>query len=309
MSRPLRLEFAGALYHVTARGNAREDIFRDDEDRTAFLELLGREITQQRWRLYAYCLMDNHYHLLIETPEPNLTRGMQRLNQVYTQRFNRRHRRVGHVLQGRYKAIVVDKDSYFKELIRYVVLNPVRAKMVRLPERWAWSSYRATAGLGTVPPWLAVDDARGQFGGSGAAYRRFVVQGIGLPSVWEDLRGQMWLGDEEFRDKMQRHLGGKRSADVSRAQREPARPTPDELLARVAKAFGLPRHAVLDRGHAPAYRCAVYLLRRVANEPIGKVARRAGISAPRVSQIQAEAESARPQGPIRMLLDRYKVKR
>ena len=111
MSRPLRLEFAGALYHVTARGNAREDIFRDDEDRATFLDLLGREIAQQRWRLYAYCLMDNHYHLLIETPEPNLTRGMQRLNQVYTQRFNRRHRRVGHVLQGRYQAIVVDQTA------------------------------------------------------------------------------------------------------------------------------------------------------------------------------------------------------
>ena len=309
MCRPLRLEFAGALYHVTARGNAREDIFRDDEDRATFLDLLGREIAQQRWRLYAYCLMDNHYHLLIETPEPNLTRGMRRLNQVYTQRFNRRHRRVGHVLQGRYKAIVVDKDGYLKELIRYVVLNPVRAKRVRLPERWAWSSYRATAGLSAAPPWLAVDEVRGQFGGSGAVYRRFVAQGVGLPSVWASLQGQMWLGDEEFRDKMQRHLGGKRSADVSRAQREPARPTPDELLARVAKALGLPHSAVLDRGHAQAYRCAVYLLRRVANEPIGKVARRAGISAPRVSQIQAEMEKANLQGPIRMLLERYKIKR
>src|SRR3970282_548901 len=271
MSRPLRLEFAGALYHVTARGNARENIFRDDEDRATFLDLLGREIAQQRWRLYAYCRMDNPYPLLIETPEPNLTHGMQRLNQVYTQRFNRRHRRVGHVLQGRYKAIVVDKDGYLKELIRYVVLNPVRAKLVRLPERWAWSSYRATAGLSATPPWLAVDEVRGQFGGSGAVYRRFVAQGVGLPSVWASLQGQMWLGDEEFRDKMQRHLGGKRSADVSRAQREPARPTPDELLAGVAKAFGLPRSAVLDRGHAQAYRCAVYLLRRAANEPIGKV--------------------------------------
>jgi hypothetical protein len=138
MSRPLRLEFAGALYHVTARGNAREDIFRDDGDRATFLDLLGREI--------------------------------------------------------------------------------------------------------------------GPFGGSGAAYRRFVTQGIGLPSVWEDLRGQMWLGDEPFRAKMQRRLGAKRRADVSRAQRTPARPNPDELLAEVAKAFDLPRHAVLDRRHTHAYR-------------------------------------------------------
>jgi putative transposase len=253
--------------------------------------------------------MANHYHLLIETPEPNLTRGMQRLNQVYTQRFNRRHRRVGHVLQGRYKAIVVDKDSYFKELIRYVVLNPVRAKMVRLPQRWAWSSYGATAGLSAVPPWLAVDEVRGQFGGSGAAYRRFVAQGTGLPSVWEGLRGQIWLGDEKFRDKMQHRLGGKRSADVPRAQREPARPNPDELLTEVARAFGLPRNAVLDRRHAQSYRCAVYLLRRVVNEPIAKVARRARISPPRVSQIQAEVENAKPQEPMQKLLDYYKVKR
>ena len=309
MSRPLRLEFAGALYHVTARGNARGDIFLDDADCTSFLDLLGREVEQQRWRLYAYCLMDNHYHLIVETPEPNLTRGMQRLNQVYTQRFNRSHARVGHVLQGRYKAIVVDKDSYFKELIRYVVLNPVRAKMVKLPERWKWSSYRATAEPGAAPEWLAADEVRQQFGGSRAAYRRFVAQGVGLPSVWENLRGQMWLGDEAFRGRMQQHLARKRSVDVSRALREPARPSPEEVLAEVAKAFGLTRAALLDRRHAQAYRCAVYLLRRVANDPITQVARRAGISAPRVSQIQSEMEKSEPQGPVRKLLANYKVKR
>ena len=142
-------------------------------------------------------------------------------------------------------------------MIRYVVLNPLRAKRVRLPERWAWSSYGgATAGVSAVPPWLAVDEVRGQFGGSGAAYRRFVAQGTALPSVWEDLRGQMWLGGEKFRGKMQHRLGGKRGADVSRAQREPARPNPDELLAEVATAFDLPRNAVLDRRHAQTYRCA-----------------------------------------------------
>jgi hypothetical protein len=119
----------------------------------------------------------------------------------------------------------------------------------------------------------------------------------------------MWLGDKPFRAKMQRRLAAKRSADVSRAQREPARPSPDEVLAEVARAFDLPRHAVLDRHHTQAYRCAVYLLRRVVNEPIVKVARRAGISDPRVSQIQAEEESTRPQGPLRRLLDYYKVKR
>jgi REP element-mobilizing transposase RayT len=141
-----RLEFAGALYHLTARGNARADIFADDEDRRLFLELLGKEISQQRRRCYAYCLMDNHFHLLIETPEPNLVAGMRRLNGVYTQSFNRRHGRAGHVFQGRYQSIVVDKDSYGLELSRYAVLNPVRARRLKHPQNWPWSSYRATVG-------------------------------------------------------------------------------------------------------------------------------------------------------------------
>ncbi len=116
---------------ITSRGNARAVIYLDDEDRTRFLEVLGHEVGPQRCRSYAYCLMDNHYHLFVETREPNLSKGMRRLNQVYTQAFNRRHGRVGHVLQGRYKAIIVDKDNYLLELCRYIVLNPVRAGMVK----------------------------------------------------------------------------------------------------------------------------------------------------------------------------------
>ena len=116
MARPLRLEFPGAVYHLTARGDRREPIFDDEGDRLLFLELLGKEVRQQGWLLYAYCLMDNHNHLLLETPEPSLVRGMRRLNGVYTQTFNRRHQLVGHLLQGRYKAILVDKDSYLMEL-------------------------------------------------------------------------------------------------------------------------------------------------------------------------------------------------
>ena len=308
MARPLRLEFAGALYHVTARGNARADIFLDDDDRRQFLELLGAEIAQQGWRLYAYCLMGNHYHLLIETPEPNLGRGMRRLNQVYTQRFNRRRRRVGHVMQGRYKAIVVDKDGYLLELARYVVLNPVRAKMVKAPERWVWSSYRASAGLSDAPPWLATRELLGLFQGSRAAYRKFVAQGVGLAPVWEQLRGQIWLGDEAFRQRMQRRVAGKREAAIPRGQLLPARPDAEEVLMDVAKAFKLTRSEVFERGNAQAYRCAVYLLRRAANVPIARVAQMARISAPRVSQIQAEIERGGAQGAVHALLKKYKVK-
>ena len=153
MSRPLRLEFGGALYHLTARGDRQEPIFEDDFDRLLFLDLLAKEVLQQGWVMFAFCLMPNHYHLLLETPEPNLVQGMRRLNGVYTQAFNRRYRRVGHVLQGRYKSILVDKDVYFPEMCRYVVLNPVRVGMVISIEDWHWSSYPPTAGMVPCPPW------------------------------------------------------------------------------------------------------------------------------------------------------------
>ena len=138
MSRPLRLEFPGALYHVTARGNGRDNIYLDDVDRRAFDDLLSEVCERHVWRVHAACQMGNHYHLLIETPDANLSRGMRQLNGVYTQRFNRWHGRAGHVFQGRYKAILVEKQAYLLELCRYVVLNPVRAAMAARPGDWPW---------------------------------------------------------------------------------------------------------------------------------------------------------------------------
>lgn len=131
MARPLRIEFVGGLYHITSRGNARQHIYFDNRDRTTFLELIDKTRTRFNWYIHAYCLMSNHYHLLIETGTPTLAKGMKLLNGSYTQYFNRKHRRVGHLFQGRYKAILVDKESYLLELARYIVLNPVRASMVR----------------------------------------------------------------------------------------------------------------------------------------------------------------------------------
>ena len=154
MARPLRLEFAGALYHVTARGDGREDIYRADGDRRLFLDVLAEVWERCNWTVHAYCLMTNHYHLLVETPDANLAKGMRQLNGVYTQRFNRTYERVGHVFQGRYKAILVQKETYLLELARYVVLNPVRARMVRRAGDWPWSSYRAMVGEAAAPEWL-----------------------------------------------------------------------------------------------------------------------------------------------------------
>jgi putative transposase len=295
MARPLRLEFAGALYHLSARGDRREPIFVDDEDRLRFLELLAKEVSQQGWLLYAYCLMGNHYHLLLETPEPNLVRGMRRLNGVYTQAFNRRHGLVGHLFQGRYKAILVDKESYLLELSRYLVLNPVRAKLVASAKDWPWSSYLATVGKRPGPQWLAAEQLLALFAKNEAAarraYERFVAERQGLASPWERLSGQIFLGGEAFLKKMQKLASGKPASNVPRSQRSPLRPRADEVLKAIARAYGLPTKKLLDRSHPEAFKAAVYLLRRQANLTLGQVAKMAAISAPRVSQIQTEIET------------------
>ena len=140
MARPLRIEFAGALYHVTARGNAQAAIYADDTDRQQFLSLLQNTVDRLDWYCHAYCLMGNHYHFVLHTREANLSRLMRHINGVYTQAFNRRHGKVGHLFQGRFKAILVDRDAYLLEVCRYVELNPVRADMVAEPAAWPWSS-------------------------------------------------------------------------------------------------------------------------------------------------------------------------
>ena len=166
MARPLRIEVAGGLYHITSRGNGREDIYLDDNDRALWLQVFGDVCERFNWICHAYCLMGNHYHIVVEIVEGNLSRGMRQLNGVYTQRFNRTHERVGHVFQGRYKSILVEKERYLLELSRYVVLNPVRAKIVHDPGEWPWSSYRAMLGEDACPRWLQRDWLLSQFGSS-----------------------------------------------------------------------------------------------------------------------------------------------
>ena len=157
MARPLRIEFPGAFYHITSRGDRRAAIFEDDEDRETFSGVLAEVVERYNWICHAFCLMTNHYHLVIETVEGNLSQGMRQLNGVYTQASNRRHNRSGHLFQGGFKGIPVDEDAYLLEPSRYVVLNPVRAGMVDSPDRWPWSSYRAMTGRSPAPRWLAVD--------------------------------------------------------------------------------------------------------------------------------------------------------
>ena len=210
MARPLRIEYAGALYHVTSRGDRRENIYHDDKDRLTWLDVFSQVCTRFNWSCHGWCLMDNHYHILIETAEGNLSQGMRQLNGVYTQRSNRRHGRIGHVFQGRYKAIIVQKDAYLLELSRYVILNPVRAGMVKDLQEWPWSSYGSMIGESPTPTWLETDWLLACFGKQRkraiAKYIDFVRAGIGLPSIWKDLKYQMYLGSDDFVESMRHKL-------------------------------------------------------------------------------------------------------
>ena len=230
MARPLRIEYPNAVYHVTSRGNARNKIFLSDQDRENFLFVLGSVIKRFNWLCHAYCLMDNHYHLMIETPDANLSRGMRQLNGVYTQKYNWWHSKTGHIFQGRYKSILVEKENYLLELCRYVVLNPVRANMVQKPEEWQWSSYEATAGLKRIPDYLTVGWILGLFSRnkneSQKRYRRFVREGIQQGTPWNELQGQILLGEEGFIDKFKDHLTDKEKIkEIPRAQRYVNRPS------------------------------------------------------------------------------------
>ncbi len=261
MARPLRIEFAGALYHVTARGDGREDICLSDADRCLFLEVLGKVAERFHWTIHAYCLMTNHYHLLVETPDANLSKGMRQLNGVYTQRFNQAHQRVGHVFQGRYKGILVEKEAHLLELARYVVLNPVRARMVRTPDEWPWSSYRAMVGHKPRPEWL---ETRGILSGFGETepeaiehYRRFVAQGEGQPSPWAHLKHQVFLGTDVFVDSLRCQFPAISDLrEVPQAKAQPAaRP-----LAHFAREY-----ADRDTAIAAAYASGAYTMKQIGD--------------------------------------------
>ena len=236
MARPLRVEFSGAIYHLTSRGNARQKVFFTDTDRELFLDTLSQVVSRYGWICHAYCLMANHYHLLVETPKANLSLGMRQLNGMYTQSFNRRHNRVGHLFQGRFKAILVEKESYLLELCRYIVLNPVRVKGKGEIGAWKWSSYRATAGLASVPEFLSTDWILEQFGKKRAKaqkqYRAFVREGL-ENRPWEELKGQIYLGSEAF---IERHCPGNQELkEIPRVQLKAVKPSLERIFAKSGK--------------------------------------------------------------------------
>ena len=259
MARPLRLEFAGAIYHVTSRGDRREDIYLTDEDRQDWLDVLRQTCERFNWVVHAWCQMSNHYHLLVETVDGNLSRGMRQLNGQYTQRFNQRHQLVGHLFQGRYKAILVQRETYLLELVRYVVLNPLRARMVESLDDWPWSSFPQFMGQAPAPSWLDIDWTLSHFGRSRsrarAAYAEFVMAGRGLPSPLVQTRHQLILGEDAFVEKHRQLASSDTLREVSKAERRAIAPD----LATFQTDY-----PIRDEAMARAYLSGAYTMAEIA---------------------------------------------
>ena len=254
MARQLRPEFPGALYHVTSRGNERRPIFRSNGDRLAFLALLGIATIRFGWSVTAWVLMTNHFHLVVQTPEPNLSRGMQWLNGKYAGWFNRRHGRVGHLFQGRFKTRIIDGETYFRRVIRYVILNPVRAEMVEHPRDYRWSSYRATAGLEASQSWFDVTAALHPFDDELAAaqarYQEFVEMDLGCTDLlWEEVVNGMYLGSPGWVKQMRKMVESRpRSTDYPLKQRAVGRPKMHQIIEAVASRAKVAPSSLQSRG-------------------------------------------------------------
>jgi REP element-mobilizing transposase RayT len=255
MPRPLRLDFPGAHFHVTARGVARQEIFLDPSDRRCYLKVLHTACDRYGGICHAYCLMGNHYHLLLESADGRLSSVMQHLNGSFGRWFNRRRQRCGHLFQGRFKTSLIDKDGYFLEVIRYIELNPCRAKIVSHPGEWAWSSFRPRVGLSRIPPPLSVARALEFFGSGPQAqklYERFVLDGLSDEKIAPMLRQETIVGSPQFiRQHAERARRLAKRQKVPRSQRYADRPDLTELLVgsgadRRARAV----QAVLQHGYS-----------------------------------------------------------
>ncbi len=244
MARPLRIEYPGAFYHVTARGNEQKDIFKSQRDREKFLSYLETAVLRYDAVIHTYCLMNNHYHLMVETPRGNLSQIMKHINSSYTNYYNVKRKRAGHLLQGRYKAILVDADEYATELSRYIHLNPVRIGIAEHPEDYPWSSCRYYTGGTTAPAWLRTDFILGYFGkkeySARKKYRQFVHDLIGreyssplLATVASTI-----LGGAEFVGGIQeRHLGDRKADREQPAVKQLSiKPSPEVIMEEVRKA-------------------------------------------------------------------------
>ena len=285
MSRPLRITYPGAFYHITSRGNEKKPIFKSRKDREKFLEYLQSASEKYKAVIHSYCLMDNHYHLLLETPSGNLPRIMLHINGAYTNYFNAKRGRAGHLFQGRYRAILVEKDEYAKELSRYIHLNPVRAGVAEMPEEYDWSSYPAYIGKKEKPEWLFTDFIHGYFGRSKSSaekyYREFVSRLINAEysSPLDEAVGSAILGREDFiREIKEKYLSGENADKEIPALRALAdRVSAEDLYMEAEKTFS--DDPVMERN------IRIYLAKRYTEKRLKEIGDEFGIGESAVSQV------------------------
>jgi REP element-mobilizing transposase RayT len=311
MPRRPRVEVEGALYHVITRGNNRQVVFKEDDDYRKFLSLLQREKQKHPFYLYAYVLMTNHVHLLVERQTDPLSGIMQRILTGYAQYWNRKYRKVGHVFQGRYKAILCQKDAYLSELVRYIHLNPVRAKMVRRAEAYRWSSHRAYLGLEKCP-WLDSDEVLRYFGAKRKRavemYRAFVNAGSQQghrEELYGAVEGQI-LGGEEFVGEVKHRIG---DVPVVRAKTEKETWDWTSLVRRVEAVLGVKLRESGEQGRTAAEvrwrEVVIYVGRQRSGLTVTELGRRVGLDPANVVRGYERArERMRSDGEFRSLIER-----
>lgn len=283
MGRPIRVEYSAALYHITSRGNERKKIFLKDADRIKFLKILEDYHDRYEILIHCYILMDNHYHLILETPRGNLLKVMHGINSSYTGYFNRKYGRSGHLFQGRYKGILVEKDSYLLSLSRYVHLNSVRAGLVERPEAYRWSSYCGYIGREKESAWMEYGWVLSQFGTekkrSQGRYQGYTEEALKVKEdpPLKNLYGQVVLGGEEFIGKIKGMLKGRRlPQEIVERKRFVESPSPMEVVGVVSEVFRVNPEEILDRRKSRhrARKVAIYFCQRytgLSNEAIGKL--------------------------------------
>lgn len=291
MARPLRISYPGAFYHITARGNERKNIFLTDRDREKFLSYLGSATERYEAAVHVYCLMGNHYHLLLETPAGNLIDIMRHINGAYTTYFNKKRNRSGHLLQGRYRAILVDVDEYAKELSRYIHLNPVRAGAAARPEEYRWSSYQDYIGERKPPEWLHRELVLGFFGkkeaAAGKKYRKFVEAAVGqkIESPLDKIMHSAFLGSREFVETIKEtYLREEKSGGgVPALKSLKARPSLEIIEKEVSNLAGLKP--------AEQKQVSLYLSQRYSGKKLKEIGARFGIGESGVSQAVRRAQA------------------
>ncbi len=281
MARPLRVEYEGAFYHITARGNEKASVFRDNRDYDRFLDLLGRMHERYGILVHAYVLMTNHYHLLMETPRGNLVATMHDLNTAYTNYFNRKYERVGHLLQGRYRSILVEKDAYLLELSRYIHLNPVRARIVRFLEQYPWSSYGAYKSSKTSQEWLFTREILGQMDGNvrkaRKGYRQFVEQGLkeDLPDPLREVISGIVLGGARFwQEAKERFQEVRKDREIPTLRQVHQKRDIEAIVREVATFYRLSHEKICKKGRPPhpATQVAMYLSRKKTDLTLNEIA-------------------------------------